>query len=261
MAKQKKGKTINTGIDFEFLDNLEGITEGQKIFFRKMNEKIKRANKDEGADFNQDDVLIGCPGTGKTFLAIVRALKILSERDGVNKITIVRSAEAGQDIGHLPGTIGEKTEPFEGGVKNLINDIMQRGDAYDMLKKKGVIEFILPTHLRSITMSGQVIIVDEIQNLEEELLETIYTRGGEESYVILCGDYIQSDIKKVSKKGDVLEFLRTLYKMGNYRPDFYIFGIEDVVRHERIKEYIKEKYGTGYSHVYDEFRENATYRG
>ena len=102
MAKQKKGKTINTGIDFEFLDNLEGITEGQKIFFQKMNEKIKRANKDEGADFNQDDVLIGFPGTGKTFLAIVRALKILSERDGVNKITIVRSAEAGQDIGHLP---------------------------------------------------------------------------------------------------------------------------------------------------------------
>ena len=42
--------------------------------------------------------------------------------------------------------------------------------------------------------------------------------------------------------------------MGNYRPDFYIFGIEDVVRHERIKEYIKEKYGTGYSHVYNELR-------
>lgn len=261
MAKPKKSKTINTGVDFGFLDNLEGITKGQEIFFQKMNEKINRVNKDEGTDFNQDDVLIGCPGTGKTFLAIVRALKIISERDSVNKITIVRSAEAGQDIGHLPGTVGEKTEPFEGGVKNLINDIMQRGDAYDMLKKKGVIEFILPTHLRSITMSGQVIIIDEIQNLEEDLLETIYTRGGDESYVILCGDYIQSDIKKASKKGDVLKFLRTLYKMENYRPDFYIFGVEDVVRHERIKEYIKEKYGTGYSHVYNEFREKATYSG
>jgi phosphate starvation-inducible PhoH-like protein len=261
MAKQKrnKAKSLNTGIDFSFLDHIEGVTEGQRIYFNKMNEKAKRAEQNQGSEYNQDDVLVGCPGTGKTFLALVRALKILSEREGVNKITVVRSAEAGQDIGHLPGTVGEKTEPFEGGIKNLINDVMQRGDAYDTMKKKGVIDFILPTHLRSITMSGQVIIIDEIQNLEEDLLETIYTRGGEESYVIFCGDYIQSDIKKASKKNDVIHFLRTLNDMTNYRPDFYIFGIDDIVRHERIKDYIIQKYGTGYSHVYDEFRAKATY--
>jgi phosphate starvation-inducible PhoH-like protein len=262
MAKPKKTKSLNTGIDFGFMDYIEGITEGQKIYFRKMQEKSKRLeSNEEGSDFNQDDVLIGCPGTGKTFLALVRALKILSERDAVNKITIVRSAETGQNIGHLPGTVGEKTSPFEGGIKGLINDIMQRGDAYDTLKKKNVIEFILPTHLRSITMAGQVIIIDEIQNLEEDLLETIYTRGGDESYVILCGDYIQSDLAKDSKKKDVIKFLRTLNGLSNYRPDFYIFGTQDVVRHERIKEYIIKKYGKGYSEVYDEFREKATYSG
>lgn len=267
MAKNKKGKlvskskSLNTGVNFGFLQNIEGITKGQEIFFSKVQEKIKRSDKNNGADFNQDDVLIGCPGTGKTFLAIVRALTILSETEDVNKITIIRSAEAGQDVGHLPGDLAEKTEPFEGGVKNLVNNIMQRGDAYDTLKKKGIISFILPTHLRSITLDNQVVIVDEIQNLNEELLETIYTRGGEQSYFIFSGDYIQTDISKVSKQKDVIKFLRNLYSMKEYKPDFYIFGINDVVRHDRIKEYIVNKYGQEYSSVYDEFRREATYSG
>jgi phosphate starvation-inducible PhoH-like protein len=259
--KQRKNKSLNTGMDFSSLDNIRGISEGQKVFLTNMHEKARRNENTLNGDFNQDDVLIGCPGTGKTFLALTRALKILSERDNVNKITVVRSAEAGQDVGFLPGDLGEKTEPFESGVRNLVNDIMGRGEAYDTLKKKDVIEFILPTHLRSTTMDGQVIIVDEIQNLDEDLLETIFTRGGEESYVILCGDYIQSDIKKESKKGDVIKFLRTLNKMDNYRPDFYIFGIDDIIRHERIKDYIRKKYGEEYSKVYDEFRDKATYGG
>ena len=63
---------------------------------------------------------------------------------------------------------------------------MQRGDAYDMLKKKGVIEFILPTHLRSITMSGQVIIIDEIQNLEEDSLWKQYILEVERNRMLYC---------------------------------------------------------------------------
>ena len=183
-------------------------------------------------------LLHGPAGTGKTFIPMYLALReILEEgaRSPYRKIVVIRSVVATRDMGHLPGTKEEKMAPYETPYREISNELCMRGDAYDLLKQKGIIEFECTGYLRGTTIKDAIIIVDEAQNCSEHELDTIITRVGENSKIVLCGDYNQSDLRGKEKEGFkfVIGVLQTLSKFESVQ-----FAHADIVRSEFVKSYI-----------------------
>lgn len=231
---------VLSSYNYSIID-IEGANSVQNAFFDHL-------------DSDNVDVLVGAPGTGKTFLALRKALEILGDsKIPITKISIFRSSATSEDVGFLPGTIEEKATPYESGVKNIINTLLNNGSAYDDLVKKEIISFQLPTHERSNTHENQVILIDEAQNLSEETLDTLYTRGGINSHLIISGDYMQTDQKKGSGKQNFLTFLDIISRISDMH-NFYVFEPEHIMRHKRVKRYVEEKYGDKYREVYDKFK-------
>ena len=152
------------------------------------------------------------------------------------KLVIIRSAVPTRDIGFLPGTEKEKASVYEEPYKDIAVDIFGRGDAYQILKAKGLVEFMTTSYIRGITLRDAVIIIDECQNMSFHELDSIITRVGRNCRVILAGDFGQSDLKN-NGMGD---FLAVLEWMNEFH--FIEFGVEDIVRSEFVKSYITAKH-------------------
>lgn len=188
------------------------------------------------AFFENHLLLHGPAGTGKTFIPLYMALReILEHRSQFRKIVIIRSSVQTRNQGFLPGTDKEKMAVFERPYRDNINQICQRGDAYDLLKNEGTIEFESTSFLRGCTLDDSIIIVDEAQNCTEQELDTIATRVGENAKIIFCGDYIQSDLTGRDKEGFkfVIGVLQTLPKF-----ECVEFTHADIVRSDFVKQYI-----------------------
>lgn len=246
--RKKLQKSANydvlSSLNFSLID-VEGANSVQRAFF-------------DHIDSDNVDVLLGAPGTGKTFLALKKALEIIGDSSNpITKISIFRSAATSENVGFLPGTIDEKATPYEAGVKNIINTLLDNGSAYDDLKKKEIIGFQLPTHERSNTHNNTVVLIDEAQNLAESTLDTLYTRGGEHSHLIISGDYMQTDQGKGHDSNSFLKFLQIIARIKDCH-NFYVFDPEHIMRHKRVRRYVEEKYGTKYKDIYADFREIQT---
>lgn len=184
--------------------------------------------------------LDGYPGTGKTLLALYKALKDV-QASKYNKIYIVRSTVAVRDVGFLPGNISEKIKEFEKPYVDLCSFLYERDDAYAILKNKGQIEFICTSHLRGTTFDDSILIIDEVQNMSESELHTINTRIGEDSKVIFCGDIYQDDL--TSKRYKTESGYRKMLKIWKHISSCKVitFGIDDIVRSGYVREYILAK--------------------
>lgn len=182
--------------------------------------------------------LTGSPGTGKSFLALFKSLDEYENNECYHKVVIVRSAVAGRAMGFLPGNSKEKMEVFEAPYISIVNDLYGRGDAYSILKSKGVIEFISSSFLRGTTWNNALVIVDECQNMSYQELTTILTRFGKDCKIILCGDVNQDDLTSerynetsgYSKILEILERVKSAYSLT--------FGVDDIVRSGFVKEFI-----------------------
>jgi predicted ribonuclease YlaK len=108
-----------------------------------------------------------------------------------------------RDMGFLPGSIKEKSKIYEQPYQDICKELYGRGDAYDILKNKGMIEFQTSSFLRGLTLDHSIIIVDECQNMTFSELSTIITRTGQNSKIIFCGDYRQTDLKYEDEKQGV----------------------------------------------------------
>jgi len=195
----------------------------------------------EAYDNDQQLFLHGFAGTGKSFLAIYLSLSdILDHQCDYDKLYIVRTAEPSKNVGFLPGSLEEKTNVYEAPYVGLFNELLGRGDAYEVLKKKGVVEFITTSYIRGITLDNCIIIVDEIQNMEANELIAILTRLGTNSRIIMCGDYRQSDLKNNHKdshrKEDILRFKEVVEKMESF--SLIEFEVDDIIRSKIVKEFI-----------------------
>ena len=113
-----------------------------------------------------------------------------------------------------------------------------RGDAYETLKSKGIIDFITTSFVRGITLDNCIVIVDEAQNMAAMELHSVMTRIGQNCKVIFCGDTRQDDLTSERKKEEsgLSQFMRILKRMNSF--DFIEFGEEDIVRSDLVKEYI-----------------------
>lgn len=182
----------------------------------------------------------GLPGTGKSFISLYLALDEVENYKDYSNITIIRSVVPSRDMGFLPGSIKEKSKVYEAPYQAICNQLYGRGDAYEILKQKGVINFETSSFLRGLTIDNSIIIVDECQNMTYSELCTIITRVGPYSKIIFCGDYRQSDFKWDDEREGVMKFMKILNKMSKYFSCIE-FNEEDIVRSGLVKEFIIKK--------------------
>lgn len=211
------------------LKTFDPLTDNQKLFFDAYR---------KGEYFV---ALHGVAGTGKTFCAVYKALEeVLDKSNTFNKIIIVRSAVQSREIGHLPGDVHEKMEIFQQPYVQICETLFGRKDAYQRLQEQGYIEFISTSFIRGMSFDDAIIIVDEMQNLTFEEIDTVMTRVGYRSKIIWCGDYRQTDLNK--RKNDmsgILKFFDIAHHMGAFTR--IEFTPDDIVRSSLVKDYILAK--------------------
>lgn len=213
----------------------------KSIIPRSKNQEIAFNSYNDG----QNLLLHGVAGTGKTFVAIYLALRsILDERNKLRKIVIVRSAVPGRDIGFLPGNPKEKMAVYEAPYQGIFAELFGRDDAYSILKTRKSVEFIPTSFIRGITIDNAIVIVEEFQNMDAGELNTIITRLGKNTRLVLCGDHRQDDLsgKKGQESGlkgivKVLSSMKSVEKVE--------FGIEDIQRSAFVKEYLIQRIRLG----------------
>jgi len=185
-------------------------------------------------------VLHGYAGTGKTYLSLYLALdELLANSAYYDKIVIIRSVVPSRDMGFLPGSIKEKIRIFEEPYKQICDELFDRGDGYEILKMKKMVEFTTTSYLRGITFNRSIVIVDEMQNMTFPELDTIMTRMGDTSKIMWCGDFRQTDLKKVEEMSGIRKFLKITKRMQNF--DYVEFGKADIVRSGLVRDYIITK--------------------
>jgi len=152
-------------------------------------------NQRRAFDSGENLVLHGLAGTGKTFISSYLAYYEI-EKGYLDNLVIIRSAVPTRDIGFLPGTDKEKSAVYEEPYKDIATELFARGDAYEIMKQKCLVQFMTTSFIRGITLRDSCIIVDECQNMSFHELDSIITRVGENCRIIFCGDFRQSDLKR-----------------------------------------------------------------
>ena len=185
--------------------------------------------------------LHGVAGTGKTFCALYKALEeVLDRSNPFNKIIVVRSAVQSREIGHLPGDVDEKMEIYQQPYRQICETLFGRKDSWDRLEEQGHIQFISTSFIRGMSFDDAIIIVDEMQNMNYEEIDTVMTRVGYRSKIIWCGDYRQTDLNR--KKNDmsgILKFFDIAMHMQAFTK--IEFTPDDIVRSSLVKDYILAK--------------------
>jgi phosphate starvation-inducible protein PhoH len=145
--------------------------------------------------------LLGSAGTGKTLLALYLAF-LSYTRGEAEGVTVVRSSVPKRDPGALPGTLEQKQAPYEAPYRSLLHFLFGRASTYDDMKTAGVIEYKSTSYLRGTTIDNRIILVEEAQNLDFDEIDSVLTRAGTGSRVILTGDTLrQCDLKHFEVSG------------------------------------------------------------
>jgi phosphate starvation-inducible PhoH-like protein len=181
---------------------------------------------------------IGPAGTGKTYLAVAKAVQALQTKQ-VSRILLTRPAvEAGERLGFLPGTLYEKIDPYLRPLYDALRDMMDP-DAVPRLLTDGVIEIAPLAYMRGRTISDAFLILDEAQNTSAEQMKMFLTRLGFGSKIVVTGDVTQIDLPGGTTSG-----LRAVQQILDGVDDvaFCFLQSTDVVRHRLVSD-IVEAYG------------------
>ena len=231
----KKSKEIN----HNNLTTVKGITDSQKIVFDTWKK-------------GKNQFLFGSAGTGKTFISLYLALNdVFDLKKPYDKVVLVRSLIPTREIGFLPGDEEDKAALYQVPYQNMVQFMFEMpneqsfNNLYDRLKGQGTLFFLSTSFLRGLTFDNSIIIVDECQNLNFHELDTIITRVGQDSKIIFCGDFDQTDLLKQNEKNGLHDFLRILEEMEEFNVTEFTLG--DIVRSGFVRSYLinKTKLGIG----------------
>lgn len=173
---------------------------------------------------------LGPAGTGKTYLAMAKAVQALQAKE-VNRIILTRPAvEAGERLGFLPGTLYEKIDPYLRPLYDALHDMMDP-DSIPRLMAAGTIEVAPLAYMRGRTLNDAFIILDEAQNTSPEQMKMFLTRLGFNSRVVVTGDTTQIDLPGGTRSG-----LKVVQEILVDVPDihFSVLTSTDVVRHKLV---------------------------
>jgi len=198
----------------------------------------KTANQKRYVDAIDENTItfgIGPAGTGKTYLAMAKAVAALQAKK-VNRIILTRPAvEAGEHLGFLPGTLSEKIDPYLRPLFDALHDMID-SEAIPRLMQSGVIEVAPLAYMRGRTLNDSFIILDEAQNTTPEQMKMFLTRLGFGSKMIITGDITQVDLPNGANSG--LRIIRSILE-GVSDIEFMDLTAEDVVRHKLIGDIVK----------------------
>jgi len=181
-------------------------------------------------DSNTLTFAIGPAGTGKTFLAIVMAVRALKNRD-VSRIVLTRPAvDAGEKLGFLPGDFKEKVDPYLRPLYDALQELLENG-ATEKYLERGTIEVAPLAFMRGRTLSDAFIILDEAQNATHEQLKMFLTRIGAGSKMVVNGDDTQVDLPRGLRSG-ILDVERLFAEVDDVR--VVRLDETDVVRHPLV---------------------------
>ena len=226
MSKKKE-------INHSHLVQVKPITDNQKEVFKSWKD-------------GRNQFLFGCAGTGKTFISLYLALsEVLKNETQYDKVIVVRSLIPTREIGFLPGDEEDKAALYQVPYANMVQFMFKQPNEdafrglYDALKRQGSLHFVSTSFLRGLTFDNSIIIVDECQNLNFHELDTIITRVGQDSKIVFCGDFSQTDLTKTNERNGLHDFLRILENMDEF--NCVEFEIPDIVRSGFVRNYLIEK--------------------
>jgi len=155
---------------------------------------------------NDVSVIVGKAGSGKTLLACQIALQAILDKD-VNRVVITRPTISKEDIGHLPGNIKDKMDPWVAPIYGNMYQLLRK-QRIDELVAKEQIEIVPISYMRGRTFTNSTVIVDECQNLDNSQTLMILQRIGVGSRMMFCGDIGQIDLRRHKDSG--LSFLSNI---------------------------------------------------
>ena len=185
---------------------------------------------------NEYDVIFGLgpAGTGKSYLAVAKAVQFL-KKGNIDKIILSRPAvEAGENLGFLPGDMKDKVDPYLRPIYDALYEMIP----FELVEKKiqeGIIEIAPVAFMRGRTFKNSFVIIDEAQNTSSIQMKMILTRLGHGSKMIINGDLTQIDIKYINDSG----LSTAKKKLANLKTIKFInLNKKDVVRHKIVSEII-----------------------
>jgi phosphate starvation-inducible protein PhoH len=229
--KHNQRRSTPLKISAQDLTRIDPMTQAQVQFFK--NYKRKNAL-----------ILHGAAGTGKTFIAMYKAMEdVMAKGYQYTKLIILRSAVPSREIGHLPGDYGEKIDVYSIPYQNMMDELFpHKQQPYDRLMEQKKVYFMCTSFVRGITLDNAIILVDECQNMNDMEINSIMTRVGHNTKIIFSGDFRQTDLYKNNDKSGLKKFIQIAENMPSF--ELIEFGTDDIVRSDLVKEYLiaREQY-------------------
>lgn len=177
---------------------------------------------------------LGPAGTGKTYIAVALALKLLLSHK-MRKLILTRPVvEAGESLGFLPGDLVQKINPYLRPLFDIMETLLP-ADVLRSMEESNIIEVAPLAYMRGRTLHNAAVILDEAQNTTKEQMKMFLTRMGEGSKLIITGDPSQSDIRGKSESGltHAVSLIGTIEGIGVIE-----FSANEVVRHSLVQKII-----------------------
>ena len=229
--KHQQRRSTPLKISAQDLTRIDPMTQAQVQFFK--NYKRKNAL-----------ILHGAAGTGKTFIAMYKAMEdVMAKGYQYTKLIILRSAVPSREIGHLPGDYGEKIDVYSIPYQNMMDELFpHKQQPYDRLMEQKKVYFMCTSFVRGITLDNAIILVDECQNMYDMEINSIMTRVGHNTKIKFSGDFRQTDLYKNNDKSGLKKFIQIAENMPSF--ELIEFGTDDIVRSDLVKEYLiaREQY-------------------